>query len=153
MWYLNNTVFVWITPIWSKKIVNKYEKNDKTVINNKREKNTNFLEMMVRSKTWLIFGSPVFFVISLSYQITYIQLANYIIKMCFSLFFPLQLWTGIDHIISFSFALKMIGMQFFGRLHSGEDDARNLARLVCKMTRAGIELTINSDSDQFKISS
>lgn len=47
----------------------------------------------------------------------------------------------------------MVGMQFFGRLHSGEDDVRNLARLVCKMTRAGIELAINSESDQLKISS
>lgn len=46
----------------------------------------------------------------------------------------------------------MIGMQFFGRLHSGADDARNLARLVCKMTRAGVDLTINSESDYFKIS-
>ncbi|XP_031636302.1 ERI1 exoribonuclease 2-like [Contarinia nasturtii] len=62
-----------------------------------------------------------------------------------------SLWTGIDRVISFQFALKMIGLQFFGRPHSGEDDARNLARLVCKMSRAGIELLINSD--EFKISS
>lgn len=40
-------------------------------------------------------------------------------------------------------------MQFFGRPHSGADDVRNLARLVCKMTRAGIELTINSEIDHF----
>lgn len=43
----------------------------------------------------------------------------------------------------------MVGMTFFGRAHSGADDARNLARLVCKMTRAGIELTINSEIDHF----
>lgn len=43
----------------------------------------------------------------------------------------------------------MVGMQFFGRPHSGADDVRNLARLVCKMTRAGIELTINSEIDHF----
>lgn len=46
----------------------------------------------------------------------------------------------------------MIGMQFFGRPHSGADDTRNLARLVCKMIRAGVDLRINSESDQFKIS-
>lgn len=62
-----------------------------------------------------------------------------------------QLWTGIDRIISFSFAMKMVGMQFFGRPHSGADDARNLARLVCKMTRAGVELAINSEIDEFRI--
>lgn len=75
---------------------------------------------------------------------------NFFSSIFFSSFFLfLQLWTGIDRIISFSFALKMVGMQFFGRPHSGADDARNLARLVCKMTRAGIELTINSEIDYF----
>lgn len=42
----------------------------------------------------------------------------------------------------------MIGMIFVGRADEwtrGADDARNLARLVCKMTRAGIQLTINSE--------
>lgn len=70
----------------------------------------------------------------------------------FFFFASLQLWTGIDRIISFSFALKMVGMQFFGRLHSGADDVRNLARLICKMTRAGVDLAINSEIDHFKIS-
>lgn len=73
-------------------------------------------------------------------------------SLAFFISLTLQLWTGIDRIISFSFALKMIGMQFFGRPHSGADDTRNLARLACKMIRAGIDLRINSESDQFKIS-
>lgn len=61
----------------------------------------------------------------------------------------IQQWTGIDRIISFSFALKMIGMPFIGRVHSGADDARNIARLVCKMIRAGVDLRINSDKKHF----
>lgn len=63
-----------------------------------------------------------------------------------------QLWTGIDRIISFSFALKMVGIQFIGRPHSGADDSRNLARLVSKMIRAGVELSINSNCDSLNLS-
>lgn len=43
----------------------------------------------------------------------------------------------------------MIGMPFIGRVHSGADDARNIARLVCKMIRAGVDLRINSDKKHF----
>lgn len=43
----------------------------------------------------------------------------------------------------------MIGMPFIGRIHSGADDARNIARLVCKMIRAGVDLRVNSDKKHF----
>lgn len=46
--------------------------------------------------------------------------------------------------IAFSMALKLVGIQFIGRPHSGIDDSLNLARLVSKMKRAGVRLEITS---------
>lgn len=63
----------------------------------------------------------------------------------------MQQWTGIDRIISFSFALKMVGMQFMGHPHLGADESRNLARLTCKMIRAGVDLDINSERTNFEV--
>lgn len=45
----------------------------------------------------------------------------------------------------------MVGMQFMGHPHLGADESRNLARLTCKMIRAGVDLDINSERTNFEV--
>jgi 3'-5' exoribonuclease 1 len=42
--------------------------------------------------------------------------------------------------------LELQGMRFEGRLHSGIDDSRNIARIAIKMARDGATLYINEGS-------
>lgn len=42
-------------------------------------------------------------------------------------------------------AMRLVGMQFEGRPHSGLADARNEARLACNMWHAGVPLKVTKD--------
>ena len=41
--------------------------------------------------------------------------------------------------------IENLGMSFEGRPHSGIDDARNIARILVKMVRDGLDPSINDD--------
>lgn len=41
--------------------------------------------------------------------------------------------------------MKFVGMVFKGREHSGIDDARNIARLACRLVRDGAPISITTD--------
>lgn len=66
------------------------------------------------------------------------------IHILYSLMDSFQMWTGVSRRIPFSMALKLVGIHFIGRPHSGRDDSFNLARLASKMKRAGVPLQITS---------
>ncbi|XP_037032978.1 ERI1 exoribonuclease 2-like [Bradysia coprophila] len=46
---------------------------------------------------------------------------------------------------NFADAMKFVGMIFKGREHSGIDDARNIARLACRLVRDGAPISITTD--------
>lgn len=58
----------------------------------------------------------------------------------------LQKWRRNYKRVKFTHALQLAGIHYSGRLHSGIDDARNLARLMVKIARTGHKLRITNHS-------
>lgn len=57
-----------------------------------------------------------------------------------------QKWRRNYRRVKFTHALQLAGIYYVGRLHSGIDDARNLARLMAKITKTGHKLRITNYS-------
>ena len=47
--------------------------------------------------------------------------------------------------ITLELIIENLGMSFEGRPHSGIDDARNIARILVKMIKDGVDPTVNDD--------
>lgn len=57
-----------------------------------------------------------------------------------------QKWKRNYRRCKFTHALQLAGIHYHGRLHSGIDDARNLARLMAKISKTGHVLHVNVSS-------